>query len=95
MERDNVLPFPRPDHDLSPEEFACEITSLTGELAMALSGREDGHAEGLVRIERASILLEDISRLVSRGRDRQLASETFERLMRQIAELRAKLRGDT
>jgi hypothetical protein len=95
MERDNILPFPRPDHGLSEEEFACEITNLTGELALALSGGEDGSAEGLARIERASILLEDISRLVSRGRDRLRAAETFERLIREIAELRANLRGDT
>lgn len=94
MERDNLLQFPCPDHGLSSEEFACEVTKLTGELASALSGGEDGYAQRLARIEKASILLKDISLLVSRGRDRQRAAETFERVMRSLAELRSKLRED-
>jgi len=91
MERDQILPFPCPDHGLSSQEVASEVTKLTDQLESALTGGEDGYAQQLVRIERASLLLNDINRLVSRGRDRRRAAETFEQIMRSIAELRSKL----
>jgi hypothetical protein len=94
MERDNILQFPYPVHDLSSEEFASRLAKLIEELEAALSGEEHGYAQRLARIEKASILLNDISLLVSRGSDRNHANETFERVMLSIAELRAKLRKD-
>jgi hypothetical protein len=94
MERDQILHFSFPDHALSSEELVSEVTKLTKELESALSGGEDGYAQQLARIEKASILLNDISRLVSRGSDRKLATERFERIMRSLAELRSKLRKD-
>lgn len=94
MERDNILQFPCPVHDLSSEEFATRLTRLTEELETALSGGEDAYVQPLARIEKASILLKKISLLVSRGSDRKRATETFERITLSIAELRAKLRKD-
>ena len=94
MERDNILQFPCPVHDLSSEEFATRLTKLTEELETALSGGGDAYAQRLARIEKASILLQKISLLVSRGSDRKRATETFERVTLSIAELRAKLRQD-
>ena len=93
MDGDKVLQFPCPDHGLSGEELACEVTKLAGDLASALS-EQDGYDRGLPRIEKASILLHNISLLVSRGRGRQRATEAFERVMLSIAELRANLRKD-
>jgi len=94
MDRDNILQFPYPVHDLSSEEFACLLTKLIEELEAALLGEEHGYAQPLARVEKASILLKNLSLLVSRGRDRKNASETFERVMLSIAELRSKLRKD-
>ena len=92
MERDNILQFPSPDHGLSSEALTTEITRLSGELASAVSDVEEfgDYAAHLARIERASILLENISRLLSGGRDRICAVEAFERVMRSIAELRSR-----
>ena len=38
MERDNILQFPSPIHDLSSEELASRLTDLTEELETELSG---------------------------------------------------------
>lgn len=92
MDYDRILQFPRPVHELSSEEFASRLTGLTEELEKELSGRDDGYAQRLARIEKASIRLMDISLLVSRGRDRKRAAETFERLMLSIADLRSRLK---
>ncbi|MCP3442352.1 hypothetical protein [Bradyrhizobium sp. CCGUVB14] len=94
MERDKILLFPYPVHDLSSEECAFRLTELSEELKAVLLSGEDGYAQQLARIEKASILLKNISLLVSRGSDRQRATETFERVMLSIAELRSKLRKD-
>jgi hypothetical protein len=94
MESDNILQFPCPGDNLSLEEFASRLTTLTEELETAFSGGEDGYAQPLAHIEKASILLNNISLLVSRGSDRKRATETFERVTLSIAELRAKLRKD-
>jgi hypothetical protein len=95
MERDNILQFPCPVHDLSSEEFATRLTKLSEALEeTALSGEEDAYAQRLARIEKASILLKNISLLVSRGSDRKRATDTFERVVLSIAELRSKLRND-
>jgi len=94
IERDKILQFPCPDHGLSSEEFAFRLTKLTEELESALSGGEDGDAGLLARIEKASILLNNISLLVTRGSDRRRAHETLEQTMRSIAELRSRLRKD-
>ncbi|MBC9879125.1 hypothetical protein G8O24_17430 [Bradyrhizobium sp. INPA01-394B] len=91
MERDQILRFPCPDHGLSSQECASEVTRLADQLESALAGGEEGYAQQLARIERASLLLNDMSRLVSRGRDRQRATEAFEQIMRSLAELRSKL----
>ena len=91
MERDNILQFPCPDHGLSSQQCASEIARLTEELESALCGGEKGYAEQLARIERVSLLLNDISRLVSRGRDRTRAAEAFEQIMRSLTDLRSKL----
>ena len=94
MERDNILQFPCPAGDLPSEQFPSRLTELTEELEIALSGGEDGFAQRLARIEKASILLNNISLLVSRGSARKRATETFERVTLSIAELRAELRKD-
>ena len=94
MEHDKILQFPSPVHDLSSEEFASSITDLTEKLEQELSGTNDGYAQRLARIEKASIRLMDISLLVSRGSDRKRATEMFERIMLSTAELRARLRQD-
>jgi hypothetical protein len=91
---DNILQFPCPGHDLPSEEFATRLTKLAEELETALSGGEGAYAQRLAHIEKASILLNDISLLVSRGRDRTRAAETFGRVMHSIAELRAKVAED-
>lgn len=89
MPPDNVLTFPVPDPDLSSEQLAAEIANLTRELAAALSGNEPGGlSEQLTRIEDVTVLLEGMSQLVSRGRDRLRAHETSQRIMHAIAQLR-------
>ena len=94
MERENILLFPYPIHELSSEELAFRLTKLSEELKTVLLSGEDGYVQQLERIEKASILLKNISLLVSRGSDRKRATETFERVMLSIAELRSKLRED-
>ena len=69
------------------------MSKLTEELETALSAREDGYAQRLARIEKASIVLKDMSLLVSRGRDRIRAAEAFDRVMALTAELRANRNG--
>jgi len=93
MERDNVLQFPYPVHDLSHEAVVFRLTELTEELETALSGWDEQPAQQLGRIEKASILLKDISLLASLGTDRKRAAETFERITLSIAELRLKLQA--
>lgn len=93
MDRDNLLQFPYPAIDPSSAEFASRLTRLTEELETALSASEEGYAQRLARIEKASIVLKDMSLLVSRGRDRTRAAETFDRVMVLAAELRAMLHG--
>ncbi|WIW46856.1 hypothetical protein ML401_01680 [Bradyrhizobium sp. 62B] len=93
MEPDNILRFPYPVHDLSPEEFASHLESLTADLEAELSSGGDGYCEHLERIEKASMLLKNICLLVSRGSDRKRAIETFERVMLSTAELRSNLRN--
>jgi hypothetical protein len=92
MERDNILQFPCPVHDLSSEESASRLTKLTEELESALSGGEDQYTPPLARIEKAGILLKDISLLVSRGSDRKRVTDTVERVIVSITELRSKLK---
>lgn len=94
MEPDNVLQFPFPDHDMSSEESVAELTRLSSELASTISDDEEGYAECLARIEKASILLQHINLLVTRGRDRRRAMAAFERVTRLLAELRSKLRQE-
>ncbi|MCG2627314.1 hypothetical protein L6654_11820 [Bradyrhizobium sp. WYCCWR 13023] len=95
MERDNVLQFPCPDHGLSSDEFVSELTRLCDELASEFPGGNEFGAfdEQLMRIEKSSILLASISQLVSRGGDRLRAAESFERIMRSVAELRSEIEG--
>ncbi|RXH16096.1 hypothetical protein EAS56_08845 [Bradyrhizobium guangzhouense] len=92
MKRDNILQFPSPDHSLSPDDFASELTRLCDELASELSGDEElgGLDAQLSRIETSSILMASISQLVSRGRGRLRATESFERIMHSVAELRSE-----
>ncbi|WP_439406950.1 hypothetical protein ACNJX9_36500 [Bradyrhizobium sp. DASA03076] len=95
MKRDNVLQFPAPGHDLSSDAFVSELTRLCDELASELSyGAESGgFGDQLMRIEKSSILLASISQLVSRGRDRLRAAQSFERIMHAVAELRSEFEG--
>jgi len=95
MNRDNVLQFPCPDHDLSSDDFVCELTRLCDELASELSAGDEfgGFDEQLIRIENSSILLASISQLVSRGGDRLRATESFKRIMHFVAELRSEFEG--
>jgi len=95
MKRDNVLQFPSPDHGLSSDDFVSELTRLCDELASELSGGNEcgGFDQQLMRIETSSILLASISQLVSRGGDRRRATESFERIMDSVAELRSEVYG--
>ncbi|WP_258765898.1 hypothetical protein [Bradyrhizobium arachidis] len=93
MELNKILQFPAPANDLSPEELASRLTHLAEELETALSSRAEGYAQRLASIEKASIVLKDISFLVSRGRERKRATETFERIMHSTAELKSRLSG--
>ena len=89
MKRNNVLSFPAPDHGLSSEAMASEITRIGERLASVFPDDKGTDAlASLSTIEEVSVLFGALSQLVSRGRDRQRAAEAVERIIYATKELR-------
>lgn len=90
----NILPFPQPDHDLSPEALAERIFCLSDEIANILASAETSDLVGLLqRLEQATSKLTELGDLVLRGVTRIETAETGKELRISIERARIKLEG--